>query len=91
MTIHNESKLFTRIIQVSHVDLFGANPFLVMILTNGLKLVYALLDGSFLVDAPLPKSPCSRIKMVVHFDIIDLVGNYMAVHELKSPYEEYSF
>jgi hypothetical protein len=25
--------------------------------------------------------------MVVYFDIINLVGNYMVVNELKSPYE----
>jgi len=37
------------------------------------------------------KSPYDNVKMVVYFDIINLVGNYMVVNKLKSPYEEYSF
>jgi hypothetical protein len=40
------------------------------------------------VDAPLPKSLYDNVKMEVYFDIIDLVGNYMVVNELKSPDEE---
>jgi hypothetical protein len=28
------------------------------------------------------------IKMLVYFDIINLVGKYMVVNELKIPYEE---
>jgi hypothetical protein len=43
------------------------------------------------VDAPLLKSPCGSLKMVVYFDIINLVGNYTVVNELKSPYENKSF
>jgi hypothetical protein len=49
--------------------------------------VYALEGGSFSIDAPFPKSPHSSVKMVVCFDIINLVGNYIVVYELKSPYE----
>ncbi len=40
------------------------------------------------MDVPLPKSPYSIVKMSIYFYIIDLVGNYMVVNELKSPYEE---
>jgi len=40
------------------------------------------------MDVPLFKSPYSSVKMVVYFDIIKLVENYMVVNELKSPYEE---
>jgi hypothetical protein len=40
------------------------------------------------VDAPLPKSQYGSVKMVVYFDIINLVENYMVVNELKSPYEK---
>ncbi len=40
------------------------------------------------MDAPLPKSLYDNVKMEVYFDIIDLVGNYMVVNELKSPDEE---
>jgi hypothetical protein len=29
--------------------------------------------------------------MVVYFDIINLVGNYMVVNELKNPYEKKPF
>jgi hypothetical protein len=29
-----------------------------------------------------------NVRMVVYFDIINLVGNYMVVNELKSPYEK---
>jgi hypothetical protein len=49
--------------------------------------MYALEGGSFLADVPLPKSPYDSVKMVVYFDIINLVGNYIVVNELKSPYE----
>jgi len=41
-----------------------------------------------LVDVPLPKSPYGNVKMVVYFDIINLMGNYMAVNELKIVYED---
>jgi hypothetical protein len=44
-----------------------------------------------LADAPLPKSPYGSVKMAIYFDIINLVGNYMVVNELKSPYENNSF
>jgi hypothetical protein len=40
------------------------------------------------VNVPFPKNPYGSVKMVVYFDIINLVGNYMVVNELKSPYEE---
>jgi hypothetical protein len=43
------------------------------------------------VDAPFPKSPYSSVKMVAYFDIINLMGNYMVVNELKSPYENKTF
>jgi len=39
------------------------------------------------VDVPLPKNPYGSVKMVVYFDIINLVGNYIVVNELKIPYE----
>jgi hypothetical protein len=37
------------------------------------------------MDVPLLKSPYISAKMVVYFDIINLVGNYMVINELKSP------
>jgi hypothetical protein len=40
------------------------------------------------VDAPFPKSPYGNVKMVVYFDIINLMGNYMVVNELRSSYED---
>jgi hypothetical protein len=43
------------------------------------------------VDVPLPKNPYSSVKMEVYVDIIDLVGNYIVVNELKSPYENNPF
>jgi hypothetical protein len=43
------------------------------------------------VDVPLPKSPHNTVKMVIHFDIINLVGNFMVINELKSPYENKPF
>jgi hypothetical protein len=39
------------------------------------------------MDVPLPKSPYDSVKMVVYFYIINLVGSYMVVNELKIPYE----
>jgi len=44
-----------------------------------------------LADAPLPKSPYDNVKMAIYFEIINLVGNYMVVNELKSPYENKPF
>jgi hypothetical protein len=44
-----------------------------------------------LVDVPLPKSSYDNVKMVVYFDIINLMGNYIVVNELKSPYENKPF
>jgi hypothetical protein len=41
-----------------------------------------------LANAPFPKSPYGNVKMVVYFDIINLMGNYMVVIELKKLYEE---
>ncbi len=46
--------------------------------------------GSFSVDVPFPKSSYGSVKMTVH-DIINLVGNYMVVNELKNPYENKPF
>jgi hypothetical protein len=46
------------------------------------------LGASFLANVPLLKSPYDKIKMVVYFDIINLVGNYMVVNEQKSSYKE---
>jgi hypothetical protein len=43
---------------------------------------------SKVANAPLPKCPYSSVKVVVYFDIINLMGNYMVVNELKSPNEE---
>jgi sporulation protein YlmC with PRC-barrel domain len=43
------------------------------------------------MDASLPKSPYKNVKMVVYFDIVDLVGNYIVVNELKSPYKNKPF
>ncbi len=37
---------------------------------------------------PLLKSPYGSVKMIVYFDIINLVGNYMVVNEIECPYEE---
>jgi hypothetical protein len=43
------------------------------------------------VDVPFPKNPYCDVKMIVYFDIIILMGNYMVVNELKCPYENKSF
>jgi len=43
------------------------------------------------MGVPLLKSPYGSVKMIVYFDIINLVGNYMVVNELKDPYENKSF
>jgi len=43
------------------------------------------------VDDPLPKSPYGNVKMAIYFDIINLVGNYIVVNELKNPYENKPF
>jgi uncharacterized protein YjaG (DUF416 family) len=40
------------------------------------------------MDAPLPKSSYGSVQMVIYFDIINLVWNYMVVNELKISYEE---
>jgi hypothetical protein len=50
--------------------------------------VYALEGGSFLENAPLPKSPYGSVQMIIYFDNINLVWNYMVINELKRPYEE---
>jgi hypothetical protein len=39
------------------------------------------------VDAPLLENPYGSVKKAVYFDINNLVGNYMVVNELESPYE----
>jgi hypothetical protein len=36
-----------------------------------------------LVDAPLPKNPYGSVKTTIYFDIINLVGNYLVLNELK--------
>ena len=43
------------------------------------------------MDAPFLKSPYGSVKMTIYFDIINLVGNYMVVNELKNPYENNPF
>jgi hypothetical protein len=43
------------------------------------------------VDAPFPKNPYDAIKMIIYFDIINLVRNYMVVNELKNTYENKPF
>jgi hypothetical protein len=43
------------------------------------------------VDVPFPKNPYNSVKMAVYFEIINLMGNYMVVNELKSPYENKTF
>jgi sporulation protein YlmC with PRC-barrel domain len=50
--------------------------------------VVASYGGSFFTDAPLLKSPYGNGKILVYFDIINLVGNYMVVNELKNSYEK---
>jgi GDP-D-mannose dehydratase len=40
------------------------------------------------MDAPFPKSPYGSVKMVVYFDTINLMENYMVVNELRSSYED---
>jgi hypothetical protein len=35
---------------------------------------YALQGGSFLANVPLPKSSSDIVKMIVYFDIINLMG-----------------
>ncbi len=44
--------------------------------------------GSFSTTFPFLKSPYGNVKMAVYFDIINIVGNYMVVNELKNSYEE---
>jgi hypothetical protein len=44
-----------------------------------------------LANVPLTKSPYNNVKMEVYFDIIDLVGNYIMINELKNPYENKPF
>jgi hypothetical protein len=44
-----------------------------------------------LADAPLSKSPYGNVKMLVYFDIINLMENYIVVDEIKNAYEEYPF
>jgi hypothetical protein len=41
-----------------------------------------------MATSPLSKSLYNSIKMAVYFDIINLVGNYMVVNDLKIPHEE---
>ncbi len=44
-----------------------------------------------MADAPFLENSYSSVKMTVYFDIIDLVGNYMMVNELKNPYKNKTF
>ncbi len=39
------------------------------------------------MNAPLPQNPYGSVKMTVYFDIINLVGNYMVINEIKKSYE----
>jgi len=50
--------------------------------------VVASYSGSFFTDVPLLKSPYGNDKILVYFDIINLVGNYMVVNELKNSFEK---
>jgi hypothetical protein len=43
------------------------------------------------MDAPFPKSPHNVVRMTTYFGIINLVGNYMVVNELKNPYANKPF
>ncbi len=43
------------------------------------------------MDSPLPRSPYGNVKMIVYFDIINLVKNYMVINEIKSLYENKPF
>jgi hypothetical protein len=36
------------------------------------------------MDVPFLKSPYDNVKMTIYFDIINLVGNYIVVNELKT-------
>ncbi len=45
--------------------------------------MYALSSGSFFTNVPFPKSPYNSVKMVVYFDIINLMENYIMVIEQK--------
>jgi len=45
----------------------------------------------FSANAPLLKNPHYSVKMTIYFDIINLVGNYIVVNELKNPYENKPF
>jgi hypothetical protein len=44
-----------------------------------------------LADAPFLKNPYGSVKMIIYFDVINLVGNYMVVNELKNLYENKPF
>jgi len=46
---------------------------------------------SFSADASFPKNSCGSVKMVLYFDIINLVGTYMVVNELKNSCENKTF
>jgi hypothetical protein len=50
--------------------------------------VVASYGGSFFIDVPLLKSLYGNGKILVYFDIINLVGNYMVFNELKNSYEK---
>ncbi len=39
------------------------------------------------MDVPFLKSPYGNGKIIVYFDIMNLVGNYMVVNELKNSYK----
>jgi len=39
------------------------------------------------MNAPLLKNPYGSVKMTIYFDIINLVGNYMVINEIKKSYE----
>jgi hypothetical protein len=47
--------------------------------------VYALLGGSFLADVRFLKISYGIVEISIYFYIINLMGNYMVVNELKIP------
>jgi len=36
-----------------------------------------------MANVPLLKSPYNNVKMIIYFDIINLMRNYMVVNEIK--------
>jgi hypothetical protein len=42
----------------------------------------------FFIDALFPECPYGSVKITIYFDMINLIGNFMMVGELKNPDEE---